>query len=508
MAGGFAEVKRLSDLFALLPEAVVAGDLGTPIAGLAYDSRRVSPGDLFACLPGERTDGHRFIPEAVAAGAAALLVRQGAYDPAAATVPAVAAPDTRAALAAIADAFHDYPSRALRLIGITGTNGKTTTSYLIEAILRAQGRRTGVIGTLAYRIGDAIRTATHTTPEAPDLQALLAEMRATGVQEVCLEVSSHALAQRRADHCRFTCAVFTNLSRDHLDYHASLEDYLQAKSRLFFDPAFQPESGVRVNVINADDDAGPRLARQAVGVTITYGMRGGDVIARDVALSPQSTQFRLQTPEGVSAVNLKLVGAFNVYNALAALAAALALGVDLEAAIRAVEAVDPIAGRFERVEAGQEFAVVVDYSHTPDGLEKALENARQLTRGRLIVVFGCGGDRDTGKRPLMGRLAARLADLCVITSDNPRSEDPGAIIAQILAGAGLSGRRRCRVEADRREAIRLALEEAHAGDLVLIAGKGHETYQVFRDRTIPFDDRQVATELLAERVGKSVKSEV
>jgi UDP-N-acetylmuramoyl-L-alanyl-D-glutamate--2,6-diaminopimelate ligase len=492
-------VKALSDLIAPLCGAVVVGEAATPVSGLAYDSRQLSRGDLFACLPGQRTDGHQFIPQAIAAGAAALLVQRGAYDPAGASVPTVVAPDTRAALAAIADAFYDHPSRDLRVIGVTGTNGKTTTSYLIEAILRAQGRRTGVIGTLAYRIGDETRAASHTTPEAPDLQALLAEMLQAGVQDVCMEVSSHALSQHRADYCRFGCAVFTNLSRDHLDYHASLQDYFEAKARLFWDAPFQPASGMRANVINADDEAGARLVSRAVGATITYGMRSGDVTARAVEVLPGGTRFTLQTPLGVWPVNLKLIGAFNVYNALAALAAAVALGLDAQAAIGAVEAMEPVAGRFERVEAGQQFEVVVDYSHTPDGLEKALENARRLTRGRLIVVFGCGGDRDTGKRPLMGELAARLADVCVVTSDNPRSEDPDAIIAQILAGVGRFGRRRCRIEPDRREAIRLALDEARAGDLVLIAGKGHETYQIFRDHTIPFDDRQVAAELIAER---------
>ena len=500
----------MTNLFELLAEVNYLRLVGAPeaeITGVAYDSRKVAPGNLFACLPGQRTDGHLYIGDAIARGAAAILAQSGrvpeAQDFGAAAL--IEVDDSRVALAAVANAFYGYPSRCLCLIGITGTNGKTTTSYLTEAILRHAGFSTGVIGTLGYHVGEELLPASHTTPEAPDLQSLLRTMVDSRVTHAATEVSSHALALRRADYCAFSFAVFTNLTRDHLDFHADPRDYFEAKARLFYDPVFFPRDRLRINVINADDSYGRTLAERAVGLTVTYGIEGrGDVMARDVALSAAGTSFRVETPHGVHPVNLKLVGSFNVYNALGALAVALGVGVDLEQAVAALESVPPIRGRFERVEAGQDCAVVVDYSHTPDGLEKALRDARRVASGRLIVVFGAGGDRDPGKRPLMGEIAARLADLVFVTSDNPRSEPPEGIIRQIMAGVPWASRRRCRVEADRRQAIRMALQETRPEDLVLIAGKGHETYQIFADHTIHFDDREVVGEVVAElrqRVG-------
>jgi len=495
----------MMSLFELLAEVNYLRLVGAPeveITGVACDSRKVAPGNLFVCVPGQRTDGHLYIGEAIGRGAAAIITQSGhlpeGQDVGGVTV--VEVDDCRAALAAISNAFYGYPSRQLFLVGITGTNGKTTTSYLTEAILRQAGYTTGVIGTLGYHVGDELLPADHTTPEAPDLQALLRGMVDAGMTHAALEVSSHALALRRADHCAFSFAVFTNLTRDHLDFHADPRDYFEAKARLFHDPVFFPRDRLRINVINADDSYGRVLADRAVGLTVTYGIEGrGDVMARDVALSPAGTSFRVETPQGVLPVNLKLVGSFNVYNALAALAVALGVGVELERAVAALESVLPIRGRFERVEAGQDCAVVVDYSHTPDGLEKALRDARRLVSGRLLVVFGAGGDRDPGKRPLMGEIAARLAEQVFVTSDNPRSEPPEAIIRQIMTGVPWASRRRCHVEADRRQAIRMALEEARPEDLVLIAGKGHETYQIFADHTIHFDDREVVGEITAER---------
>ncbi|HUT73709.1 MAG TPA: UDP-N-acetylmuramoyl-L-alanyl-D-glutamate--2,6-diaminopimelate ligase [Armatimonadota bacterium] len=495
----------MRSLFELLADVNYLRLTGAPevrITGVAYDSRAVEAGNLFACLPGRQTDGHLYISDALARGAVAVLVEPGrvadGQDFGAAAV--VSVDDTRSALAAVADAFYDYPSRQLSLVGITGTNGKTTTSYLTAAILRHAGFTTGVMGTLGHRIGDELVPAHHTTPEAPDLQRLLRRMVEAGVTHGALEVSSHALALRRADHCAFSFAVFTNLTRDHMDFHTDATDYFEAKARLFCDPLLFPRHRLRINVINADDPAGRALTARAVGLTVTYGIEGrGDVMARDVALSAAGTSFRVQTPQGVLPVNLQLVGTFNVYNALAALAVALGVGVELEPAVAALESVAPIRGRFERVEAGQDFAVVIDYSHTPDGLEKALRDARRLVPGRLLVVFGAGGDRDPGKRPLMGEIAARLADLAFITSDNPRSEPPERIIRDIVAGVPRASRRRCHTEPDRREAIRLALDEARAGDLVLVAGKGHETYQIFADRSLHFDDREVVTEIVAGR---------
>jgi UDP-N-acetylmuramoyl-L-alanyl-D-glutamate--2,6-diaminopimelate ligase len=494
----------MTNLFELLAEVNYLRLSGAPdvgITGIAYDSRKVVPGNLFACIPGQHTDGHLFIADAIARGAVAILAQSGriAEDQEFGDVTVVEVEDSRAALAAISNAFYGYPSRKLCLVGITGTNGKTTTSYLTEAILREAGFATGVIGTLGYHVGGNLLPASHTTPEAPELQSLLQGMVSSGVTHAAMEVSSHALALRRADCCAFAFAVFTNLTRDHLDFHADPRDYFEAKARLFYDPAFFPRDRLRINVINADDPSGRALVERAVGLTVTYGIEGrGDVMARGVSLSADGTSFRVATPQGVVPVNLKLVGSFNVYNALAALAVALGVGVELERAVAALESVPPIRGRFERVDAGQDYAVVIDYSHTPDGLEKALRDARRLVAGRLLVVFGAGGDRDPGKRPLMGEIAARLADLVFVTSDNPRSEPPEGIIKQIMAGVPWGSRRRCRVEPDRREAIRLGLDEARAGDLVLIAGKGHETYQIFADRTIHFDDREVVQEILAQ----------
>jgi len=496
-------MKSLFELLADVNYLRLGGPADAWVSGIAYDSRAVQPGNLFACLPGRQSDGHLYVAEALARGASALLVQPGrvptGQDFGAASV--VEVEDTRAALAAVANAFFDYPSRQLCVVGITGTNGKTTTSYLTAATLRRAGFATGVIGTLGYRVGEELLPASRTTPEAPDLQSLLRRMADTGVTHAAIEVSSHALALRRADRCAFSFAVFTNLTRDHLDFHADPHDYFEAKARLFCDPVLFPRDRLRINVINADDPAGRALAERAVGLTVTYGMEGrGDVVARDLALSAAGTSFRVETPQGVLPVNLQLVGSFNVYNALAALAVALGAGVELEQAVAALESVPPIRGRFERVEAGQDYAVVIDYSHTPDGLDKALRDARRLTPGRLMIVFGAGGDRDAGKRPLMGEIAARLADLAFITSDNPRSEPPQGIIGQIVSGVPWASRRRLRIEPDRREAIRLALSQARAGDLVLIAGKGHETYQIFADSTIHFDDREVAAEIIAEQV--------
>lgn len=493
-------MKTLSCLLANVAAAQTRGPLEVEIQGLAYDSRRVVPGGLFACLPGTQTDGHRHLHDALGRGAAAVVVRpEGLAEvPAETSASVVVVDDARLALARIAAAYYDHPSARLHLAGVTGTNGKTTTTYLMDAIWRAAGNTTGVIGTLAYRIGDQTFDAVHTTPEAPELQQILADMVAGGVSHAAMEVSSHALTQRRADGCEFRTAVFTNLTRDHLDYHGDPESYLAAKQRLFADPELMPSAGDRVNVINADDPAAERLKAAARGEVITYGIdKPADLRAKDLVADGVGTRFALESPWGSGVVSLRLLGPFNAYNALAALAATLSEGIDLDAAASALADVEPIAGRFQQVGSGRPCTVVVDYAHTPDGLEQALRAAREVARGRLIVVFGCGGDRDPGKRPIMGQIAALLADACVITSDNPRSEPPDAIIDQIVAGIDPGRRDVCTVEADRRSAIEMAIAMAGPEDLVLIAGKGHETYQIFADRTIPFDDREVAAEALA-----------
>lgn len=492
-------MKRLSQLLRGINYQSLLGQADPSIAGLAYHSQRVEPGFLFASMRGSQHDGHTFIPEALERGAAALLVgpQGAALVPEPAPVPVVVAEDVRVALAFLAQTFYDNPSAQLNLIGITGTNGKTTTSHLVEALLGSEGRDTGLIGTLSYKIKGESEEAVRTTPESVDLQALLAKMVQAGVSEVAMEVSSHGLALRRVDGCQFRVAVFTNLSRDHLDFHHDDRQYLKSKLRLFSDAGLAPSGRERVNVINADDPACQAIREKAVGRVITYGVEAkADLRGKEVSVSPEGTSFVAETPLGSIPLRLKLVGSFNVYNALAALAVGLAREVDLGRAAHALEQVEAVTGRFQRVDDGRGCAVVVDYAHTPDGLEKVLTTARELTKGRLIVVFGCGGDRDAGKRPLMGEIAARLADSCVITSDNPRSEEPEAIIGQIWERIPEGNRSRCLREPDRRRAIELAIKSAQPDDLVLIAGKGHETYQIFADRTIHFDDREVAREVL------------
>jgi len=467
----------------------VRGDPATTVTDVVLDTRKVAPGALFCCVPGARVDGHDLAGKALDAGAVALVVQR----PLELEAPQLVVRGVREALAPLAAAFFDHPSRRLDLVGVTGTNGKTTTTFLLEAIFRAAGRVPGVLGTVEVRIGDDRRPAIHTTPEAPDLQRLLAEMADAGVQAAAMEVSSHGLALHRVDGTRFEAAIFTNLTQDHLDFHADLDDYYLAKRRLFT-PAFTP-----LAVVNLDDPHGRLLAATAKVAVVTTGTAAdADWRAANVAASLEGTGFRLSSPAGTRPVRLRLAGQFNVANALGALAAADALGIDLDTAVAGLEALAGVPGRFERVDAGQPFTVLVDYAHTPDSLDNLLRAARAVTGGRVIVVFGCGGDRDQAKRPLMGEIAGRLADVAVVTSDNPRSEAPEAIVDQVAEGVARSaGPGGFLVEADRRTAIRAALAMAAPGDAVLLAGKGHEQGQEFAGgRKIPFDDRQVATEEL------------
>jgi UDP-N-acetylmuramoyl-L-alanyl-D-glutamate--2,6-diaminopimelate ligase len=437
---------------------------------VVHDTRAVAPGALFCCLRGSRADGHDLAPAALTAGAAALLVDHALPLDA----PQLVVGDVRAALGPVAAAFWDHPSRHLTVAGVTGTAGKTTVTHLLAAVLSAAGRPCGVIGTLS---------GARTTPEATELQALLAEHRRRGDAAVAIEVSSHGLDQGRVAATRFAVAVFTNLSPEHLDYHGTMEAYFAAKSRLFT-PAFTP-----VAVVCRDDPWGRRLlgGLEAAGrpAAVAYGLAD----AADVRLTPAGASFRWRG----QAVELALLGRFNVVNAVGAATAAAALGVDEATIAHGLAAAPPVPGRFEAVDAGQPFTVVVDYSHKPDALDQALRSARELVApgGALAVVFGCGGDRDRAKRPVMGEVAARLADRVVVTSDNPRSEDPLAIIAEIRAGIP-GDARGVDVEPDRRRAIEGALAAAGTGDVVLVAGKGHETTQVVGDRALPFDDREVA----------------
>ncbi|MDP9069045.1 MAG: UDP-N-acetylmuramoyl-L-alanyl-D-glutamate--2,6-diaminopimelate ligase [Actinomycetota bacterium] len=468
----------------------VSGTGDTVVRGLSYDSRSVARGDLFFCVPGATTDGHRFASAAVEAGAVALCVQRAQP----LEVPQLVVTDVRRAMGRIAAGFFGSPAERLTVLGVTGTNGKTTTAFLLESILRAAGHKTGLIGTIETRVGGRVKAGVRTTPESLDLQRLFADMVAEGVTHVAMEVTSHALVLHRVEGVVFAAAGFTNLSQDHLDFHAHMEDYFQAKRSLFV-----PERTER-GAVNVDDDHGRRLADAAEIPTIGFGLSAdAEVRADDVEFRPAGSRFKVHTPAGAIHVETSFIGGFNVSNCLAATAVALQAGIGLEAIEEGLRSLSAVPGRFEPVAAGQPFSVVVDYAHTPDSLDNVLRAARGVTRdGRVICVFGCGGDRDRGKRPLMGAVAAQLADVVMVTSDNPRSEDPYAIIDEIVEGViAHAPQGPDLVTSDRVEAIEASLKAARPGDVVLIAGKGHETGQQFADHTIPFDDREVARSALA-----------
>ncbi|MDQ3983423.1 MAG: UDP-N-acetylmuramoyl-L-alanyl-D-glutamate--2,6-diaminopimelate ligase [Actinomycetota bacterium] len=485
--------RSLASLGGAADDLLVRVDGDADVSGLAYDSSKVAPGDLFFCIPGRRADGHAFARAAASAGAIALCAER----PVDAALPVVEVRDARRAMGRIAAEFYDRPAEKLLLLGVTGTNGKTTTAFLIDAILGADGRTTGLVGTIETRIAGTTRPGVRTTPESLDLQALLAEMVDAGVDSVAMEVTSHALALHRVESLRFAAAAFTNLTQDHLDFHESMEDYFEAKRKLFV--ADRLERGA----VNADEVYGRKLLDATDVPCVSFGIAPeADVRAVDVELGVTGNTFVVSTPKGDVRVESSLVGSFNVSNCLAAAATCLQAGIGLDAIERGLSSGVTVPGRFESIDAGQGFSVVVDYAHTPDSLDNVMRAARGLAErsgGRVIAAFGCGGDRDSGKRPLMGAVAARLADTVVVTSDNPRSEDPAAIIDEILEGVtaeraeGPEG-----VFVDRREAIEFAVRAARPGDVVVIAGKGHETGQEFGDRTIPFDDRIVARQMLRE----------
>lgn len=471
----------------------VLGEPGTAVAGAAYDSRAVVPGGMFFCVVGHRMDGHDFAAEAAAAGVAALCVERR-LDIA---IPQLVVASVRKAMPLVSAAVYGAPGDDLVLLGVTGTNGKTTTAYLLDAIARADGRTTGLIGTIETRIGDEVHPGVRTTPESLDLQKLLAKMRAAGVSTLAMEVTSHALVLNRVDGLRYAAAGFTNLTQDHLDFHTDMEDYFNAKASLF-----TPERAER-GAVNVEDPYGQRIKEQAGIACVGFGtIDAADVRATEVDLGPTGSRFRVGTPKGETEISTSLVGPFNVSNCLAAIAVAQQAGIGLDAIERGISSLEAVPGRFESIDAGQPFAVVVDYAHTPDSLDNVLVAARRvaaLSDGRVSAVFGCGGDRDRGKRPLMGMAAARRADRVVVTSDNPRSEVPDAIVGEILEGIkAVRAEGADAVLVDRRAAIEHALSQAGPGDVVVIAGKGHETGQEFADETIPFDDRVVAREVLAD----------
>ncbi|HEY5052517.1 MAG TPA: UDP-N-acetylmuramoyl-L-alanyl-D-glutamate--2,6-diaminopimelate ligase [Solirubrobacterales bacterium] len=475
---------RLPELIADAVVRATRGDLDVELVSLAYDSRKVGPGTLFFCVPGAKVDGHEFAARAVEAGAAALVVERE-LDLA---VAQVVVADARAAMAVLAARFWGDPTGELKVVGITGTNGKTTTAFLVREILEQAGIQAGLLGTVKQVVGGVEEEVERTTPEAIELQATFRRMLESGDEACVMEASSHALALHRADAVHFDVALFTNLTQDHLDFHADMEDYFRAKRLLF---GSRPGTAV----INVDDAYGRRLAEEFDGVTFSTEGAEADFVARDISFDTVGARFAIEGPEGEIAIETGLPGHFNISNALGAFAAATALGVDPETAAAGLASAGRVPGRFEPVDEGQDFAVLVDYAHTPDSLENVLRAARRLTAGRVISVFGAGGDRDRDKRPKMGRAGATLSDLSVVTSDNPRSESPEAIIAEVLGG--IEDREGVEVEPDRRAAIRLALERAQSGDTVVIAGKGHEQGQEFEQgRKLPFDDREVAREEL------------
>ncbi len=469
---------RLEDVIPGAPPA--ARDV--EIRDLAYDDRRVGPGTLFFCVPGFTRDGHDFAPDALQRGAVALVVER----PLGLNVPEVLVNSVREAMAHAASRFNGDPTAELRVVGITGTNGKTTTAFLVRELLEAGGRQTGLLGTVKSIVGGQEHGVERTTPEGIELQRDFRAMLESGDRACAMEVSSHALELRRTDAIHFAAAIFTNLTQDHLDFHPTMEDYYQAKRRLF---TLRPE----IAVVNIDDPYGARIAAE-LELPVTFAIDAEAVYrARNVETGLAGSRFVIATPEGERELFSPLRGRFNVYNVLGAIAAARELGVDLDTIADAIRSAGQVPGRFEPVDEGQEFAVLVDYAHTPDSLENVLRAARNLTGGRVHVVFGCGGDRDRGKRPLMGAIASRLADRVIVTSDNPRSEDPAAIVAEILTGSAPD----TDAIVERRAAIEATIAGAQAGDVVVIAGKGHEQGQEFESgRKIPFDDVTVAREVL------------
>lgn len=493
--------KRLEELAALLPGARIVGDAQTEITSIERDSRRAREGTLFACIVGAHVDAHSFIPDVARAGARAVLTERASVD-----VPTGVAvlyvPNLEKALDTIVPFFYGYPARSMRVVGITGTNGKTTTSYLVRAILRHAGRRVGLIGTIQAMIEDEVLPTSNTTPDIIVLQQMLAEMCTRGMDAVVMEVSSHALALGRVAGIEFDTAVFTNLTQDHLDFHKTMENYARAKAHLFELVSAPGAKEGKTAVLNADDAVSETMRTYTRCPIITYGVdHSADLTAQDVQLACDGMQLTLMHGgKRLFHLHTGITGLFNVHNVLAAVGASLAEHVAAADIAAALTAFTGVPGRFELVREGQDFAVIVDYAHTPDGMENVLRTARAVTKGRIIAVFGCGGDRDRTKRPIMGRIGAEMADIAILTSDNPRTEDPAAIVDEVERGVlPVIGDKPYEKIVDRRTAIFHAIGRAQAGDTVVILGKGHETYQILKDGTIHFDDREQAREAIRSR---------
>ena len=486
----------LKELFDNLPCKAIAKE-NTEITGISYNTKNIQPGDIFVCLKGAHVDGHNFIDEALRLKAKAIVVSHKKYLKKG--VAGVVVEDTRKTLAEISAKFYGFPSRDLYLIGVTGTNGKTTTTTVIHDILSSSGIPSGLIGTMNWKVLDKTRKSVHTTPQAVELQSMLREMVDCGADNAVMEVSSHALSLDRVVGCGYDIVAYTNLTQDHLDFHKNMDDYLQAKLSFFTDKTLHKNDAIAV--INNDDPFAEDFLTSFSGKKYTYGIDGGDFRAQDIEMSAFGTSFILKSPKGEQRIKLQLVGRFNVYNSLLAIAICSLCGIELKKIAKELGKIAPVDGRFELVNGKNDKdkpSVIVDYAHTPDGLEKILETAYNIAPDCVNLVFGCGGDRDRTKRPKMAQIAEKYTKNIIVTSDNPRSEDPASIIDEICSGFSPDGLKKVSKVVDRKDAILKAISKATKGDIVVLAGKGHEDYQIFANNTIHFDDREVAREALRD----------
>ena len=491
-------MKTLEELALLMQDTKIIGNSNAKITSIEHDSRKISTGSLFVCFEGAHVDGHNFINQAFDKGAIAILTTRNDVEvPEGMSILVV--PEMLSALSVMVPYFYDYPARKMRVIGITGTNGKTTTTYMIRSILINAGYSVGLIGTIQIMINSEIFPIHNTTPNVIDLQHIFVNMLNHHVDYVVMEVSSHALAENRVAGIEFDTAIFTNLTQDHLDFHGNMENYLRAKCKLFDAISRSGQKGGKTAIVNVDDEASTKILEHTLCNRITYGIKNdSNLHANEVDVKASGTKFKIRSEFGVMNLNLHVTGIFNVYNVLAAVGATLAEKIDPEVICQTLSHFKSVPGRFERVYANVPFTVIVDYAHTPDGVENVIETARQIVKNRVITVFGCGGDRDKTKRPIMGRLAAELSDIVIATSDNPRTEDPLEILKEIEVGIKEKiGNKPYECIADRHSAIFHAVKIAQPGDIILILGKGHENYQILKDNTIHFDDREVAREAIA-----------
>jgi len=486
---GKKDVQNLKKLLNALPSKEISGDVDLAIKKIEYDSRRINPGDLFVAVEGYSDDGHKYIHSAVKKGAVAVVAQKDGDFPA---KTKVIVPNTREALALLASRFYGFPSKKLKVVGITGTNGKTTISYLVKSLLKQNQNKVGLIGTIAYWVDDQKIDAINTTPESRDLQRMLSQMFEEGISAVVMEVSSHALALHRVDGTQFDVAVFTNLNHEHLDFHKNMDAYRHAKSLLFK----KLKEKRSYAVINVDDPNWRYFSQQTETECLTYSLNdpNADFFTTNFICTPEKSIINMATPAGEMKLDFKLIGEINIYNALASVAVGFALEIEPDTIKSGLEAVAGVPGRMERIQARQDFNIWIDYGHTPHAFERLLRTARKLTKGRLLFLFGCGGDRDQGKRPLMGKVASQYADLIFLTEDNPRSEDPKAIVQQIMHG--IEEKNKVQIIIDRKEGIRKAIEIVRPGDTLILAGKGHEDYQIIGDKKIHFSDKETVLELL------------